>query len=140
MRLIVRRAPTTIARFLAMFFVIPEKKELMLERFGAMVWEMSDGTVTARQIAERLAEEAGWPKEEACKSVLIYLSMLSSKMLMSVERNPAASPPAGGDPAASPPAGGDPAASPPAGGDPAAPPPAGGDPAASPPAGGRHPA
>jgi hypothetical protein len=103
-RLTVRRAPTALARTLALFFVIPEKKELSLERFGAMVWEMADGTVTVGRIADRLAEEAGWPKDEACKSVLIYLSMLSSKMLMSVEKEPKAAPVEGA--AAAPPAGG----------------------------------
>jgi len=95
-RLTVRRAPTALARTLAVFFVIPEKKELSLERFGALVWEMSDGTVPVRRIADRLVEETGWPADEARKSVLIYLSMLSSKMLVSVEKEPAVSPLPGG--------------------------------------------
>lgn len=87
-KLIVERARTRLAGFLAKFFTIPSEKNFMLDRYGSEVWKLSDGTKTVKTIAAKLSHEFGWPQENAQRAVLLFLTRLSQRRLVSFSSGP----------------------------------------------------
>lgn len=93
LRVTVSRSPNPGARLLSYILNMPVRKSFMLDRHGARIWEMCDGKRPVRSIVSQLASEHGWPEERAKEAVLIYLSALSRRKLMSF--GPVASDPGG---------------------------------------------
>ena len=87
-KLVVERARTRMAAFLSKFFTIPSEKSFMLDRYGSEVWKLSDGTKNVKTIASKLSREFGWPQENAQRAVLMFLTRLSQRRLVSFSSSP----------------------------------------------------
>lgn len=95
-RLIVRRSPGGVARFLGMFFTLPPTRAIQLDRPGSDVWRWCDGRTPVRAIADRMAEASGWPVARAREAVLRYLGTLSARRLVGFAEPPVAATGTGG--------------------------------------------
>jgi len=81
-RLTVNRSPGRLVTLLSYFFTLPLRKTILLDRFGARVWERCDGQTPAREIVASLAQQEGWPQDRTERAVLQFLSMLSERRLV----------------------------------------------------------
>lgn len=91
LQITVAGSPNPAARLISRILNVPVSKTFMLDNHGARIWQLCDGKTSVREIVSRLASEHGWPQERAQEAVLIYLSTLSQRKLMSF--GPAASEP-----------------------------------------------
>lgn len=83
LRITVSGSQHLAARLFSRLLNVPVRKTFMLDPHGARIWGLCDGKTTVREIVARLASEHGWSEERAKEAVLIYLSTLSQRKLMS---------------------------------------------------------
>lgn len=83
LRITVSSSPQPAARLLSRLLNVPVRKTFMLDRHGARIWELCDGKTAVRAMVAQLASEHGWSEERAKEAVLIYLSTLSQRKLIS---------------------------------------------------------
>lgn len=78
----VRRREGGLVKILGWFFTLPARKTFQLDRIGAMVWRLCDGSNTVRAISDRVGAEFGWPAEQSRKATLQFLAYLSERRLV----------------------------------------------------------
>ena len=81
-RVTVRRSPGPLARIASWFFTLPDRRSFLLDRPGAAVWARCDGRSRVGEVAAAVAVEFGWSADQAERSVLVYLGMLSERRLV----------------------------------------------------------
>jgi hypothetical protein len=66
----------------ARVFMIPEMKKYRLDEIGALVWILSDGEHTCKEIVEALCRRYKYVKREAELSLMSYMQTLSARNLV----------------------------------------------------------
>ena len=82
LRLVIRRTPGFMGRALANVFTLPERKAFQLDRHGARVWRLCDGSTRVRDVVDAVARDEGWPRDRAAEAVVAFLATLSERRLV----------------------------------------------------------
>jgi len=81
-KIVIRRSEGLLPRVLALFFTVPAVKAFTLDKFGAEVWKLVDGTNSVGEVMRRFPLQSGWVEERKEAAVLQFLTMLSEKRLI----------------------------------------------------------
>ena len=83
MAIMVRRNNTRLARALSWFFVLPKSKRFTLDRHGILVWDLCDGRRNVEEVIRKFGDAEKIERARSEPSVLQFLTMLSSRRLVS---------------------------------------------------------
>ena len=83
MAIMVRRNDTRLARILSWFFVLPKAKRFTLDRHGVLVWDLCDGKRNVEEVIRKFGDTEKIERARSEPSVLQFLTMLSSRRLVS---------------------------------------------------------
>jgi hypothetical protein len=79
-----RDRTSLLARVLMGVFGLPDRKRIILDQRGTMIWNMCDGKVTVRDMIERFAREFTLDRKETEVLVVCYLKTLARRGLAGI--------------------------------------------------------
>ena len=80
----IHRRKTRSVVFLSKLFKLPETRKIILDKIGACVWTLCDGSKTVNDIIKVFSKKYSLNKEKAERSLLVYLEQLARKGLIAV--------------------------------------------------------
>jgi len=78
----VRRPKSPRSDLAAKIFMVPDKKKFRLDEIGSLVWGLSDGKHTCKEIVETLCRKYKYVRREAEVSLMSYMQTLSARNLI----------------------------------------------------------
>jgi len=80
--LIIPRRNTPVIWLLSLVFMIPKKRQVVLDAVGARVWRLCDGEHTVAELIGAVQEEYRLNRKEAEASITTYLRRLGKRGLV----------------------------------------------------------
>jgi len=80
----VYRKKTKLVVLLSKVFRLPETRRIILDKIGACVWTLCDGSKTVNDIIKVFSKKYSLGREKAERSLLVYLEQLLRRGLIAI--------------------------------------------------------
>jgi len=80
----IHRKKTKLVILLSKLFRLPETRKIILDKIGACVWTLCDGSKTVNYIIKVFSKKYRLGREKAERSVLVYLEQLARRGLIAI--------------------------------------------------------
>ena len=80
----IHRRKTKSVLLLSKLFKLPETRKIILDKIGACVWTLCDGSKTVNDIIKVFSKKYSLNKEKAERSLLVYLDQLIRRGLIAI--------------------------------------------------------
>ena len=80
----IHRKKTISVAFLSKLFKLPETRKIILDKIGACVWTLCDGSKTVNDIIKVFSRKYSLGREKAERSLLVYLEQLVRRGLIAM--------------------------------------------------------
>jgi len=80
----VYRKKTKLVILLSKLFRLPETRKIILDKIGACVWTLCDGSKTVNDIIKVFSKKYSLGREKAERSLLVYLEQLVRRGLIAI--------------------------------------------------------
>ena len=80
----VYRKETKLVILLSKLFKLPETRKIILDKIGACVWTLCDGSKTVNDIIKVFSKKYSLGREKAERSLLVYLEQLVRRGLIAI--------------------------------------------------------